>query len=89
MIEGLIASGRIVDAILGLVVVQFVALVLYRRATGRGPAPADIAFSLLAGAGLLLALRAALTGADWTSIAAFLVAALAAHLADLVRRWPR
>lgn len=89
MIEELIASGRIVDAILGLVVVQFVALVLYRRATGRGPAAGDIAFTLLAGAGLLLALRAALTGAGWTSIAAFLVAALIAHLADLARRWPR
>ena len=89
MIEELVASGRIVDVILGLVVVQFIALALYRRATGRGPAPADIAFSLLAGAGLLLALRAALTGADWTSIAAFLAAALVAHLADLARRWPR
>jgi len=89
MIEDLIASGRIVDLILGLVVVQFLALVLYRRATGRGPAPADIAFTLLAGAGLLLALRAALTGAGWASIAAFLVLALVAHLADLARRWPR
>jgi hypothetical protein len=89
MIEELIANGRIVDVIVGLVVVQFIALVLYRRATGRGPAPADIAFNLLAGAGLLLALRAALTGADWTSIAAFLAAALVAHLADLARRWPR
>ena len=89
MIEDLIASGRIVDLILGLVVVQFVALVLYRRATKRGPAPADIAFTLLAGAGLLLALRAALTGAGWISIAAYLVLALVAHLADLARRWPR
>ena len=89
MIEDLIASGRIVDLILGLVVVQFVAIVLYRRTTGRGPAPADIAFTLLAGAGLLLALRAALTDAGWMSIAAYLVLALVAHLADLARRWPR
>jgi hypothetical protein len=72
MIEELIASGRIVDLILGLVVV-----------------PADIAFSLLAGAGLLLALRAALTASGWTSIAAYLGLALVAHLADLARRWPR
>lgn len=89
MIEELIASGRIVDLILGLVVVQFVVLVAYRRTTGRGPAAADIAFSLLAGAGLLLALRAALTASGWTSIAAYLGLALVAHLADLARRWPR
>ena len=89
MIEELVSSGRIVDLILGLVGVQFAALAAYRRMTGRGPAPADIVFSLLAGAGLLLALRAALTQAGWIAISAFLALALVAHLADLSRRWPR
>ena len=42
---------------------------------------------LLAGAFLLLALRAALTGASWIPVALWLLAALFAHLVDLVRRW--
>lgn len=89
MVEELIASGRIVDLILGLVGLQFVAILAYRRVTGRGPAAPDVAFSLLAGAGLLLALRASLTGGGWLWIALFLVVALVAHLVDLARRWPR
>jgi hypothetical protein len=43
---------------------------------------------MLAGAGLLLALRAALTGAAWHMIAAWLLAGLAAHLFDLYLRRP-
>jgi hypothetical protein len=89
MIAGLVESGRIVDLILALVAVQFVALWLYRRATGKGPAPADLAPNLLAGAALLLALRAALIQAGWFWVALFLAAGLAAHLVDLARRWPR
>ena len=50
-------------------------------------AAGDLVGLLLAGAFLLLALRAALTGAPWPSIAIWLLAALIAHLADLVRRW--
>lgn len=85
--EGLIASGRAVDLILALVIVEAVALVTYRRASGRGIAPMDLLPNLLAGAFLLLSLRAALTGATAGWIALFLTAALAAHLADLIRRW--
>ena len=45
--------------------------------------------SLLAGAFLLLALRAALTAEPWTTVALWLAGALAAHLADVARRWRR
>ena len=44
---------------------------------------------LLAGACLLLALRAALVGASWPWVAAPLAGAFAAHLADLGLRWRR
>jgi hypothetical protein len=37
----------------------------------------------------MLALRAALQEAGWTQVAAFLVLALVAHIADLARRWKR
>ncbi len=85
----LIASGHVVDIILALVAVEFLLLAAYRRRTGRGIALYDIAFNLMSGASLMLALRCALTGAAWPWIAAWLLAALLAHLADLRRRWPR
>jgi hypothetical protein len=42
--------------------------------------------NLAAGACLLLALRAALTGASWPPVAAWLLAALLANLVDLAER---
>ena len=85
----LIASGRLVDLILGLVVAEAGLVLAYRSRTGRGVAFVDLLCNQLAGAFLLLALRAALTQAGWTWIALNLSAALAAHLADLRRRWQR
>lgn len=85
----LIASGRIADVILAFMVLEAAVLYAYRRRTGRGIASVDLAINLLAGASLLLALRAALVGAAWPWIAACVVAALLTHLADLGRRWQR
>jgi hypothetical protein len=83
----LFATGRIVDLILGLVVLETIGLLAVRRRTGRGVSAADLLPNLLAGACLLLAVRAALTDAGWTTVAACLLAALGAHGADLRRRW--
>ena len=84
---GIFTSGQIADIILALVVLEAVALIAYWRVTGRGIAAADLLPNLAAGACLLLALRTAITGAGWIWTAAFLAAALVAHLADLARRW--
>lgn len=82
----LFASGRVVDAILALMVLEGALLyVLYRR-KGRGLPPATIVTTLAAGGFLLLGLRAALTGAAWYAVAGWLLAGLAAHLVDLRRR---
>ena len=78
-VGGLFASGRIVDAILLLTAAE--ALMLLWR--GR----ADLFATLLAGFALLAALRLALAGAAWPWLALALLVALAAHLADLARRW--
>jgi hypothetical protein len=83
----LFATGRIVDLILGLIVLEAVVLALWHRWTGKGVSSAGIIWFLMAGACLLLALRAALTGATWFWIALWLAAALAAHVADLHHRW--
>ena len=42
--------------------------------------------TLAAGAALMLALRAALTGAGWPTVAAWMLVGLVAHAADLILR---
>jgi hypothetical protein len=88
-LEAAFRSGQIIDVILLLVVIEAVGLLLYRRSTGHGPRLADLGLTLLAGALLLLAVRAALTGAAAFAIAAPLTASFVVHLFDLKRRWPR
>lgn len=85
--SALFASGSVIDLILGLVVVEALALYALRRLTGRGPALADLLPNLAAGACLLLAVRAALLDLPWIWVAAALAAGLLAHLLDLSRRW--
>ena len=86
--QELFRSGLVADVILGVMALEAALLLLYRRVTGRGPRAVDVAAMLLAGGFLVLALRAALTGADWRMIGVCLAAALIAHLSDLYRRWP-
>ena len=85
----LFASGRVVDLVLLVLLLEASGLTLYHRRTGRGIALGDLAGTVLAGASLLLALRAALTGSAWPWIAGFLMLALVAHLFDVARRWRR
>lgn len=81
--EAWFASGRIIDAILVLVAAEAVLLLALHRRTGRGPAPLPLLCNLASGAALMLALRAALVGAEWPVVALCLAAALGAHLGDL------
>lgn len=78
-LSGLFAGGRIVDAALLLAAAEALALALARRR--------DLLATLLAGLCLLAAVRLALAGAPWPWLALSLLAALAAHLADMARRW--
>lgn len=84
-----IASGRVVDLALLLMAIEVCALLAYRQRSGRGVAALDLIPGVAAGACLLLALRAALTGASAVWIALALSAALPAHLYDLYRRGRR
>jgi hypothetical protein len=79
--EWLIRSGHAVDLILLIMLAE--ALWLHRvRRVGM----LDVALALLPGALILLAARAAITGADWTMIALPLALSFPVHLADLRRR---
>ncbi|WP_232628962.1 hypothetical protein [Methylobacterium sp. Leaf118] len=83
----LFASGRIVDVIVGLVVLEALLLLALRARSGRGPSPGALLSNLAAGAALMLGLRAALTGAEWPVVAAWLIAALLAHLTEMAIRF--
>jgi hypothetical protein len=81
------ADGTAIDWILGLVVVEAILLAAYRQMTRQGLGTGPILSLLLPGACLLLALRCALTNAPAVWIAAWLLAAFVAHLADVTLRW--
>jgi len=80
-------SGRIVDLIVVLVFLEAFAVLACRFLKGSGPVPLPFIINLLAGVFLMLALREALVGAAWPWIGLCLIAALGAHLSDLLWRW--
>lgn len=76
----LVASGHAVDIVLAVMLVEAIVLAARGRPVGA------VVLALLPGALMLLALRAALTGAGWLWIAVALAASFPAHLLDLRRR---
>jgi hypothetical protein len=82
--EEFVVSGMIADVVLAFLALEAVALIAWR---GAKAAPAVIA-ALLPGAVLVLALRAALTGAGPLWVAGLLLLSLPAHLLDLRLRPP-
>lgn len=85
----LVRSGRIAEIALGLIVLEIIILARLRSRSGRAALDLGLFAHLAAGGFLLLALRAALTGAGWETIAAWLSGGLVAHLVDLGARLRR
>lgn len=77
-LAALFASGHAVDIVLAVLALEAVWLIARRRA--------DVLPALLPGVLILLAVRAALTGAPWWMVAGWLALSLPAHLYDLRRR---
>ena len=75
------ASGHVVDLILLVIAAEAVWLAVRRRTS--------LIAALIPGVLILLALRAALTGAAWPWIAMWLTLSLPAHLWDMRRRLQR
>ena len=88
MIEGL-SSAVVVDLVIGLTVIEGLALALYHRHTGKGVRIGDFAVNLVSGLCLMLALRVAVADTAWHWIGLWLAAAGGAHVTDLWRRWCR
>lgn len=87
--QSLIESGRIVDIVLAVLVLEVFLLAFWHRRTGRGIAVLPAVLNAGAGGSLALALRAALTGGGWQWVTVWLLCALVFHSADLARRWSR
>jgi len=73
-------SGRAVDLVIAVMLVEAMLLIAHRRR------PMTIMLTILPGAAILLALRAALTGGSWEWVALWLTVSLPLHLADLRHR---
>jgi hypothetical protein len=78
------ATGAAADVVLVLMLLEAAALLTLLR--GRGAALVPLVANLVSGACMVLALRAALVQADWTTIAAFLLGSFAAHGVELALR---
>jgi len=77
----LFASGRAIDIVLAVFVLEGLWLML----SGRMGMAAVLA-ALLPGAAMVLALRITVAGGDWLWVALLLTAALPLHLLDLANR---
>lgn len=86
LLESALADGRLVLFILGLVAVEALVWAMYWRRTRRGPAPSEWLPTLLSGAFLMLAVRAALRDEPATQVAIWLLIAGLTHLVDVATR---
>lgn len=80
-----VLSGRAVDVVLLVIAIEFIVLVSLAREK-RTRAAVTWFFALMPGVMLLLAIRAALVGADWLWVALLIAASFPFHLIDLMRR---
>ena len=85
--QDIFANGVAVDVVLTVIALEFVVLLILRRARLR-QAAIDLFFALMPGVMLLVALRLALVGAAWPWIAGTLATSFPFHLVDLARRRP-
>jgi hypothetical protein len=79
-VETYFTSGHAIDVVLVFMAVEAVALIAMKRP------PLTVALTILPGAAMMLALRAALTGAPWQMVGLWLTVSLPLHLADLRHR---
>jgi hypothetical protein len=75
------ASGRAVDLVIVVMIAEAVLLIVALKRPAM-----TVVLTILPGAAILLALRAALTGASWEWTALWLTVSLPLHLADLRHR---
>ncbi|PKU23656.1 hypothetical protein [Telmatospirillum siberiense] len=83
-----LASGQAVDCILAVLLVEILVVGLRRGGCGAGQRLISMIIAALPGGCLLLALKAALSGAGPMWVGIWLALSFPTHLADLWRRPP-
>lgn len=78
--EAIFTSGRAVDLVLGFMALEAIILIAMKRRA------LTVILTILPGAAMMFALRAAITGAGWQWVAIWLTVSLPLHLADLRHR---
>ena len=78
--QSFFTTGHAVDLVLAFMAVEAVVFVMMKRRA------LTVVLTILPGAVMMLALRAALTGAGWQWVAIWLTVSLPLHLADLRHR---
>ena len=81
--------GWLVDVVIAFALLESLALLAWRRVSGRGIAPRDFALNMVAGLALMLALRAVVRDAGLAWVCLCLLGAGTAHLTDMALRWRR
>lgn len=78
--ESFFTTGRAVDLVLAFMALEALILIAMRRRA------LTVVLTILPGAAMMLALRAAMTDAGWQWVAIWLTVSLPLHLADLRHR---
>jgi hypothetical protein len=86
-LEKFFSGTSLIDLVLVATLLEWIALEIWWRRTGRGLNPAEMRLVLLAGLALMLAVRTVVMQSPWFVTAMLLSAAGLVHLADLRRRW--
>lgn len=81
--------AQVIDAVILFTLIEFVALALYHRSTGRGVALRDFFANMVSGLCLMFALRCLATDGGAATLMLFLLAAGVAHGTDILMRWKR
>lgn len=82
----LFQSGWGVGLILAVLALEGLALLIWSRRAGNHLAPHDFIYGLLAGAGMMVALQAAVLGLAYHWMVIALLFSFAAHILDTVAR---
>lgn len=84
---GPIDLALVIDGAVALIAIEVLLFIALRSFYGSGPMLLTSLANGMAGAALLLAMRAALRGASFAVTGAWLSVALLAHIVDVASRW--
>lgn len=78
---------HVIDVVIAVTVIEWLALLLLWRRRGRGVPPGVLSWMLLPGLALMLAVRGVMLGLPWYWLALLLSLSGLAHAVDMRSRW--